>query len=201
MWTSAKEYMRLSLGEGLVLLGGAVFTVLGFIQHYIPSWGWFLLALFCAAWVQFRAFDRVRRERDGALRDPREIAEIRTFLQNVKRSGERLIAGLQGDLGAIYSQHTKSRIELGTRSNHIGLWRSNEVRGGLRGYLPGRVAEFDALGDLPPEEDYSDPNRLDNAEEFNVLMGRLVVEVRWLDQLYLLTGLNLGGRKSRRIDP
>ncbi|HVC87144.1 MAG TPA: hypothetical protein VNC40_06935 [Gaiellaceae bacterium] len=201
MWASAKEYLRLSVREGFVLLGGAVFTVLGFIQHYMPSWGWFLLALSCAVWMQFRSFDRVRRERDAALRDPREIAEIRTFLQSATRSGEGLIAGLQGDLGAVYSQHAKSRIELGTRSHHIGLWRANEVRSGLRGYLPGRVAEFDALGELPPEVEYGDPNRLDNADEFNMLIGRLVVEVRWLDQLYLLTGLNLGGRKSARIDP
>jgi DNA-binding MarR family transcriptional regulator len=35
MRASAKEYLRLSFGEGLILLGGAIFTVLGFIQHYI----------------------------------------------------------------------------------------------------------------------------------------------------------------------
>src|SRR5579859_7824141 len=199
MWASAKEYLRLSLGEGLILLGGAVFAVLGFVQHYIPSWGWFLLALVCAVWVQFRAFERVRRERDVALRDPREIAEVRTMIRRVKTSGERLIAGLYGDLGAVYSQG-KHHFEHGTRTHQTGSWR-NGVRDDLRAYLPGRVAEFDAFGELPPEEEYGDPNRLDNADEFNALLGRLIVEVRWLNELYLLTGLNFGGRTSRRFDP
>ncbi|MGH7488947.1 MAG: hypothetical protein ACREMY_25590 [bacterium] len=190
----------MSLGEGLVLLGGAVFTVLGFVQHYVPSWGWFLLALACLSWVQFRVFDRVRQERDVALRDPREIAEIRANLLKVRQSGERLIAGLHSDLGAFYSRIAKGRIELGTRSVHCRAWRE-EVRSDLRGYLKGRVAEFDALGDLPLEAEYGDPNRLENADEFNAMIGRLVLEVRWLEQLYLLTGLNLGGRTSRQADP
>jgi len=200
MRASAKEYLRLSFSEIVVALGGAAAAVLGFAQRYIPSWGWFSIALVAAVWVQFRAFDRVRRERDEALRDPREIAEIRTFLLTAKQSGERLLSGLYGDRGAFYSSHAKGRIELGTRSHHIAQWRA-DVRGSLRGYLPGRLAEFDALSELPPEEEYGDPNRLDNADEFNALTAPLVAEVRWLDQLYLLTGLNLGGRKSRRQDP
>jgi len=196
---SVKEYLRLSVGEGVILLGGAVFTVLGFVQRYIPSWGWFLLALVCAVFVQFRAFHRVRLERDEALRDPREIADIRTMLNVARIGGDRLIAGLRADLGAVYS-HGKKRIELGTRTHHVGQWRS-KVRDDLRGYLPGRVAEFDALGDLPPEEEYGDPNRLDNPDDFNSLLGRLVIEVRWLSELYLLTGIGLGSRTSRRLDP
>ena len=181
------------------LLSGAA-AVLGFAQRYIPSWGWFSIALLAAVWVQFRAFDRVRHERDDALRDPREIAEIRVFLLNAKQSGERLLNALYGDRGAFYANHAKGRIQLGTRSLHIAQWRA-DVRGSIRGYLPGRVTEFDALGELPPEEEYGDPNRLENAAEFTALMSRLVAEVRWLDQLYLLTGLNLGGRKSQRQDP
>lgn len=61
----------------------------------------------------------------------------------------------------------------------------------MRRYLPGRGAEFDALGELQPEEEYGDLNRLENAGEFNGLFGRLVVEVRWLEELYLRTGLRL----------
>jgi hypothetical protein len=200
MWESAKEYVQLSLSETIVALGGAAAAVLGFSQRYIPSWGWFLIAVIAIVWVQFRAFDRVRRQRDEALRDPREIAEIRTFLLTVKQSGERLLDGLYGDRGAFYSNHAKGHMELGTRSHQVASWR-DEVRGGLRGYLKGRLAEFDALGELPVEEEYGDPNRLDNAEELSALMGRLVLEVRWLDHLYLLTGLSLGGRTSQRQDP
>lgn len=200
MWDSAKEYVRLSLSEVVVALGGATAAVLGFTQRYIPSWGWFLIALVALVWVQFRAFDRVRRQRDQALRDPREIAEIRAFLLKARESGEQLLEDLAGDRGAFYSNHTKDNMQLGTRTRQVGLWR-NDVRESLKGYLPGRVAEFDALGDLPPEAEYGDPNRLDNAEEFNALIGPLVLEVRWLDHLYLLTGLSLGGRKSRRQDP
>lgn len=187
---AVREYLSLSKSEAVVLLGGAIFTVLGFVQKPIPEWGWFVLAFVCTVWVQFRVYSRVRAERDALRRSPHEIAEIRMVLGERWRSGAAIVGELQGDLGATYGRG-KTEVFLGTRGVQVSTWRA-ETRQEIERLLPGRVIEFDILQETPPVEYVNRERIRRGADEFNSMLTILEAEVEWLGEMRLLAGLPVG---------
>ena len=54
--------------QWLLLIGGVVMALIGFLASAtgfaVPQWLWWLLALVCFVVAQFKAWDRMRVERD-----------------------------------------------------------------------------------------------------------------------------------------
>jgi hypothetical protein len=186
---AAKRYLLALTGEAWAVLGSAVFTVLGFrsVSSHVPSWGWFLVAVLLFLYANARLYHKLDKRLSAAMRDPRDLAEIRTMLRDRHAAGANIVDGLKEDLGAVYGKG-RTEMHVGTRGTHVVDWRAG-TRTELKRLLPGRVVEFDRL-DSTPTGDYIDRNRVvRGVDEYNALRSRLEAELEWLEEMRFAAGV------------